>query len=92
MVRSGIRYCFKAVNGKYPEIDNEELEGDASAGFLDILVSMINDERRKAFFSGYYLGASDVAHDLGKIVGKEFDVDKDLNTQGAWKNWEIVEK
>jgi hypothetical protein len=92
-VRSGIKYCFKPVDGKYPEIDWEELEGDKdSGGFLDILISMVNDERRKAFFNGYYLGASDVAHDLGEIAGKEFDVDKDLNTQGAWRNWEVMEK
>ena len=93
MVRSGIKYCFKPVDGKFPEVDLSELDGDVdNSGFLDILIQMINEERKKAFFQGYYLGSSDVAHDLGQLVGKEFDVDKDLNTQGAWKNWEIVEK
>lgn len=93
MVRSGIRYCFKPVEGKFPEVNLSELEGDAeNSGFLDILVQMVNDERRKAFFNGYYLGSCDVAHDLGEVAGKFYDVDKDLNTQGAWKNWEVVEK
>ena len=93
MVRSGIKYCFKPVDGKFPEVDLSELEGDAeNSGFLDILAGIINDERRKAFFEGYYLGACDTAHDIGDATGKFFDVEKDLNKQGAWRNWEIVDK
>lgn len=83
---NGMRYCFKPVDGRYPELDEDELVGSPEeAGFLDRLEGLVNDLRKKAFYRAYELGARDAALDGG------FEFDAELSRYGASKAWEEME-
>jgi hypothetical protein len=93
VLEDGMRYCFKTVNGKYPELDKEAFYGlNNSSGFFDLVSSTLCSELKDMFFKGYSIGVSDALHDLSEATGNKFDFDSDINKQGAWKAWEVVNK
>ena len=83
-LEAGMRYCFKAEGGKYPELDEEAFRPIDEPGFLDLVASMIQGMRRECFFQGYACGAVDSIADMGK---GEFDFDSSLSRFGAEKAW-----
>ena len=94
ILRTGMRYCFPAISGKYPEIVEDEFagkDGDAhgiggESGFLDGVLSLVSDLRKKAFLKGYTAGARDSAHDLNAAF------DEDISKIGASRAFEVYEE
>jgi hypothetical protein len=83
----GAKYCFKSLDGKYPEIDKGEFYGTAEdPGFLDFMMSLLLGYQKKGFFDGYAAGSSDACHDLSA----EFN--EDLSKNSAWKRWDEIMK
>lgn len=85
-ILQGMKYCFTPVEGKYPELDRKAYEEteEGSLGFLDLVLSLVSDLRKKAYFAGYKKGASDACVDMGKA---EHEFDEQLAESGAWRGW-----
>ena len=59
---SGMKYCFKSTSTTYPELDPMEFYGaDDTPGFLDFLISFVEDERKHCFMRGYAKATTDYA-------------------------------
>lgn len=87
---TGSRYCFKTdPQGNYPTLDEVEFYGtESDVGFLDRIISLVYDLRKKAFYSGFVEGAKAACQDLGK--GEVFD--PEVSQFGASRSWELLEK
>ena len=93
-LRSGWKYCFKPnEKGEFPTLDELAFMGDEKdAGFVDFITSLLNDIEKRAFFSGYKMGASDLYQDTPETFKAELAFEPGLNEVGAWRAWESREK
>jgi hypothetical protein len=83
-----MKYCFKTVEGKYPEIEEASFRPGNEPGFLDLIISLVLGYRKEAFYQGYARGAVDSIADMGK---GEFEFDEQLSRFGAEKAWHKAE-
>lgn len=84
-----VKFCFPCVDGKYPELDEDEFVGGEQGGFLHYMQSLVYEMRKEAFFRGYRHGAVDTFEDLqGNLVDGTSFVMTDSTPNGAWDRWQ----
>lgn len=94
LLRSGMKYCFPTVVGKYPEINEEEFSAPdgGPGGFLHHMISFVTREREKSFKAGYLKGASDCFHDIVQEPHPEtLTFSEENNIRGGDRQWQVYD-
>lgn len=88
VLRSGMRFCFKDSNGTIPTLLEDEFLGtDSESGFLDYILSVVNDFRKKCFIDGFVEGSKSCFLDMSETGSEDVIFDEVAAKLGAEKYW-----